>query len=424
MGIVVGIAYTDWTGYLLPVLCILWMGFLLFPFLMNIPASMIRLRFSGAEEERSDFACVITAFRNIDIALPLAESLLSQDYSRFRVYLVADACPNPGTDWYDVLHDPRFTLLRPEDALGSKVASLRYARERFIRQHDTVVVFDPDNLAATDFLRRLEGVLQRGFSAVQGRRTAKNLDSAIAVADATGELYKNFIEREVPTRLGSSASIAGSGMAIRTSLFDEYLASPRIAGPLSRGAVIAAEDKILQNFLVSKGFRIPFCRSAILYDEKVETAEQVERQRTRWTYSYFENIPFASGQVLRGLIGLNRNRLLFGIYTLIPPIFLLLSGTMLLSGIMLLVEWPWALALLAAAAVFVFNIAWSLYLNDAPPVVWQTLRGLPVFAWNQMRGVLRLGRARQDFLVTEKRRAMRLEDVQQEKPGEGSGAGG
>jgi hypothetical protein len=39
------------------------------------------------------------------------------------------------------------------------------------------------------------------------------------------------------------------------------------------------------------------------------------------------------------------------------------------------------------------------------------LYGLPLFAWNQVRSLLRLSSARRDFLVTEKRRAMRLHEI-------------
>jgi len=406
------------TAVLLLGVSVLWLFWLLFPFLMNALAVWRSVRWPNPKVKPGHLACIITAYKDLDGALPLVESLLHQQHPSFRVYLVADDCPNPGTDWYDVLHDPRFTLFRPDEPLGSKVRSLKYARDRFLQTHDAIVVFDPDNLATPDFLTKLDDVLRGGFYAVQGRRAAKNLDSAIAVADATGELYKNFIEREVPTRLGSSATIAGSGMAVNTLVFDAYLASPRIAGPLAKGQVIPAEDKILQNFLVGQGLRIPFRWDAVLYDEKVETGAQVERQRTRWTYSYFENIRYALAALLRGLMRADWNALLFGCYTLIPPVFLLGLGTLVLLLANLWVYPLWSAILLGAGLLYAANIGWSLYLAEAPPVIWKTLYGLPLFAWNQVRSLLRLGLARRDFLVTEKRRAMRLHEIDGEQGAE------
>jgi hypothetical protein len=321
-----------WLAFLLAALAWFWVFWLLYPALMNILACWRPgLKPRPASGRHSDLGCIITAYRDLDIALPLVESLLHQQHRKFRIYLVADACPAAGTNWYAALHDPRFTLLRPDQALGSKVRSLQYARERFLRAHEAVVVFDPDNLAPADFLSKLDEVLLDGFWAVQGRRAAKNTDSTVAAADATGELYKNFIEREVPTRLGSSATIAGSGMAVKTSVWDAYMVSSRIAGPLSRAEVIPAEDKILQNYLVSQGLRIPFRWDAVLYDEKVETDAQVQRQRTRWLYAYFQNIPHAAGIALRGLGRLDRNALIFGLYALVPPLVTLLGVAVMLA---------------------------------------------------------------------------------------------
>ncbi|MBI1193476.1 MAG: glycosyltransferase [Bacteroidetes bacterium] len=414
-------SYSGAAGIALLALSLLWLFWLLFPLVMNGLAVFKSVRWPIPKVKPGHLACIITAYKDIDAALPLVESLLHQQHGSYRVYLVADDCSNPGTEWYDVLHDPRFTLFRPEQPLGSKVRSLKYARDRFLSTHDAIVVFDPDNLATPDFLIKLDEVLRAGFFAVQGRRAAKNLDSSIAVADATGELYKNFIEREVPTRLGSSATIAGSGMAVNTLVFDAYLASPRIAKPLAKGQVIPAEDKILQNFLVGQGLRIPFRWDAVLYDEKVETAAQVERQRTRWTYSYFENIRFALITLLRGLTRADWNALLFGCYTLIPPVFLLGLGAAILVFVNLWFNPAMSFALLMGGMLYVGNIAWSLYLAKAPAVVWQTLSGLPLFAWNQLRSLLRLGSAKEDFLVTEKRRAMRLKDVEAEGNVEATG---
>jgi hypothetical protein len=273
------------------------------------------------------------------------------------------------------------------------------------------VVFDPDNLAPAPFLSQLDEVLQAGFTAVQGRRAAKNLDSPYAIADAAGELYKNFIEREAPTRLGASATVAGSGMAVRTEAFDAYLAHPRIAEPLEAGLVIPAEDKILQNFLVGQGLRIPFRWDAVLYDEKVADGEQVTRQRTRWTWSWVENVPHAGRLLGKGLIDADRNAFLVACYALIPPLFLLAMSTFAWVVLGVFVAPFWAIVLLAGGLIWAANILLSLRLAGAPPAVWRSLYGLPLFAFRQVLSLFGLGKARKDFLVTEKRQATSLEDL-------------
>jgi len=41
-------------------------------------------------ERRSDFACIVTVYKEAGIAWPLVRSLLAQKYPHFHVYLVAD----------------------------------------------------------------------------------------------------------------------------------------------------------------------------------------------------------------------------------------------------------------------------------------------------------------------------------------------
>src|SRR5690349_22254027 len=82
------------------------------------------------------------------------------------------------------------------------------------------------------------------------------------------------------------------------------------------------EDKILQNFILRQGSKIAYAREAIVYDEKVETGEAVETQRSRWLYSYFQNLPNSLGFLFRGLVTLHFNRFYFGFVTAALPLFL------------------------------------------------------------------------------------------------------
>src|SRR5690606_4912037 len=126
-----------------------------------------------------------------------------------------------------------------------KVKSFIFGIKNFHRQHEAVLILDPDNLGHPDFLSEINNFFDFGYTAVQGRRTAKNLDSVYACMDATGEIYFNYTQKYVPYLLKSSANIAGSGMAIEYNLFLDYLNNPLIVNNLDK--VIVAEDKILQN---------------------------------------------------------------------------------------------------------------------------------------------------------------------------------
>ncbi|MEZ4684731.1 MAG: glycosyltransferase [Bacteroidia bacterium] len=116
----------------------------------------------------ADFACIITAYKSMDIAVPLVESLIRQDYPDFHIYLVADQCEGD----FPIEHE-RLTVHQPVQPLNSKVRSMRYGVEHGVREHSHALIFDPDNLAPVHFLQRLNDYIASGYPAVQGLRVAK-----------------------------------------------------------------------------------------------------------------------------------------------------------------------------------------------------------------------------------------------------------
>lgn len=383
-------------------------GLLLFPFVAVVAAWLRRCGGSRQQPLASTagevrFACIITAYKQLDIAYPLIESLVRQSYPPSAIVCVADACP-PLADARHQLpyaQHPLVQYCQPAAPLNSKVASLQYALQQLTTPADYVVVFDPDNLATPDLLAQFEGYVRAGYAAIQGRRTAKNLNTMYACADALGEIYKNYIEREVPYRLGSSATIAGSGMAIGWQLFEQFLHSPSVQRSLAQGSVIAAEDKLLQNKIVQSGTVIAYCNTAIVYDEKVSTAHQVTRQRTRWLYAYFENIRSSLGFLGAGLRQLDVNKWLFGCFSIYPPLFLLALAAGGLAIIELLFHRSLLLVLLCCLTIFVANILLTLHLSNAPRAVWQAVWAMPLFIWRQVIALLNIRQARHDFLTTQ-----------------------
>ena len=353
------------------------------------------------------FACVITAYQNIAIAQPLVAALLAQTYRNRTIYLVADECP----DWDGEYSDPDFVLLRPEKPLRLKAKSLRYALEHFQKPPDFVLVLDADNLTHPDFLTALVPYIQAGFVCVQGQRTAKNLDTTYAALDSLGEHYKNYIEREVPFRLGGSAVISGSGMATETGLFTDYLHSPAIAFGQTKGKKMLQEDKILQNFLLQKGQRIAYAREALVFDGKVATGAAVTTQRSRWLYSYFQNIPNALSLLKKGIIGLNFNQLYFAGVTLALPMFVqaLLAFGLLVAGFW--IAPIWSLILFLGGLVFVFNLLWVLHLDQAPPEVWRALWQAPKFVFRQILGLLKMRDPQKNFKHTEHQKTWTIQEI-------------
>lgn len=353
------------------------------------------------------FACVITSYRNAAIAGPLVESLLRQTYPNLTVYLVADECP----DFDFGISDERFVLLQPESPLRLKVKSIIHAVEHFKYPHDYIVIFDADNLAHPQYLEEINRYANAGYQCIQGQRTAKNLDTNYAALDSMGEHYKNYIEREVPYRLGGSAVISGSGMATESSLYKAYLAGPEIEGGQQQGKKMLQEDKILQNFLLRRNERIAYSRNAIVFDEKVETGEAVETQRSRWLFSYFQNLPNSVGLFFIGLTRLNFNQFYFGFVMLVLPMFIQvgLAGLLALAG--LFIAPLWSLALVISIGIFALNILWVLKLDQAPAPVWNAVWNVPKFVWRQFTGLFKMRDPNKHFKHTEHRKHITVDEV-------------
>lgn len=390
--------------------------YLVFPFITIFFSLFSREKIKTKEElgndyQEHDFGCIIPAWKYPDITKPLVQSLIDQPYPNFHIYLVADNCDLSN---FDLEHE-NLTVFNPDPILAMKAKSIIHAMENYVRPHDYTVVFDHDNLAHPDFLFEINKYINNGHKAVQGQRTAKNLDTVYACADATGEFYKNYIDRYVPYMLGSSTVIAGSGMAVETKLYADYMASPEIQQGKTKGVKMLLEDKILQNYLATKNEKISYATNAIVYDEKVETGDAVESQRSRWLYSYFQNIPNSTGFILKGLFGFNWNQLLFGLITFAPPLFILLFFSMVMSGVGLFFDPIVSLVFVGAIAIFCLTILWTLYLSNAPKQVWKAIWGLPLFIMRQVTALLKLGNPTKNFKGSAPTRQVSIDDIMKDK---------
>jgi len=386
------------------ILCI----FLISPFLIVFFSLIVGKKTPKNKTSKNfDFACIITAYKDASIAMHTLDSILAQNHKNYMVYLVADDCEVSSIS----LNSGQAVLLTPVLPLKSKLKSIDYAITNFVRKHDAIVIFDPDNLAHPDCLAEINNFHNLGYGAVQGRRTAKNLDSFYACLDAAGEYYYNYVQRQGPFSLGSSATIAGSGMSIITESYVNFLNSELIQQYHAADKVIVAEDKMLQVELVKHGNIIAFAPNAIIYDEKVVSGQQVQRQRTRWINSYFIHLKDGLGLLGTGFKRMSFNQIFFAYTSILPPMFIQVGLALVFSFINIFISFSHFLLVLGALMIFAFNFMFTLYLGKAPIQVWKSLWGLPLFISKQVLALFHLGSSNKDFLVTEKKSQVKLEDL-------------
>lgn len=382
--------------------------FLLLPF-FNLFFSLLvpRKKLKKNFDKKHDFAAVITAYKEIDICIPCVDSILKQKYENYIIYLVADQC-----DISNVKFDSdKVVILNPAEKLGSKVKSIRHAIDNFKRKHDAIIIFDPDNLAHPQMFSKMNLYFNNGYKAVQGRRTAKNVDTVYACLDAMGEYYYNYVTKYAPFKLRSSSPIAGSGMAIACNIYIEHLNNYEH----DSNKVIVAEDKLLQAEIVAKGHEIAFARDAIIYDEKVSSGAQVERQRTRWINSYFKYSIKAVQIIFQGLINFSWNQFLFGLNIFLPPLFLLVLSSGFFFILNFFIDKQMFIVWLCALTIFFLNFNAALLLSNVEKEIWKSMWGIPLFMFNQIMALLKIKRSNKEFMETEHTKLVTIDDVLKQK---------
>jgi cellulose synthase/poly-beta-1,6-N-acetylglucosamine synthase-like glycosyltransferase len=344
---------------------------------------------SVKEANTLDYGIIVTAFQYTNTLTTVVNSILKLNYSNYLIYIVADNCD------ISELHfeDPRIILLRPEQVLASNTASHAYAIENFKRPHDCITIIDSDNLVDREYLNHMNISFSEGFEAVQGLRAAKNLEGTIACLDAARDIYYHFYDGKLLYQSGSSATLSGSGMAFRSSLYMSFLNAHQVKG--------AGFDKVLQAWILLNNKRIAFNENAIVFDEKTAKTEQLVNQRSRWINTWFKYFKYGFKILFKGIYRFNRNQFIFGFVLLRPPlfIFLLLSagcwlinfltGSVVLTGL-------WTFSLLFFI-LFFFVALWS---SNTDQKVYASLKSIPKFIFFQLISLTKAGKANKISIST------------------------
>jgi len=335
-----------------------------------------------------DYGIIVTAYEQIDIIGNVINSLLKLNYSNYLIYIVADKCDITGVSFAD----ERVILLRPEETLASNTRSHFYAINHFKRPHTRLTIIDSDNLVAPEYLHELDKYFNQGYLAVQGIREAKNLNTTYACLDAARDIYYHFYDGKILFGIGSSATLAGSGMAFTTQLYRDCLESRDITG--------AGFDKVLQSIIVGQDLRIAFAGKAIVYDEKTTHSDQLVKQRARWINTWFKYFKFGFTLVFKGITNFSRNQFVFGLILLRPPlfIFLILSVFCMLANFFISITavFIW----LAGLIMFVTGFYIALAKSDTDKRIWQSLINIPKFIFYQVLSLLKVRRANKHSVAT------------------------
>jgi cellulose synthase/poly-beta-1,6-N-acetylglucosamine synthase-like glycosyltransferase len=356
-------------------------------------------RYKKTTDKDFDFAAIITAHQDTRFIAPLVDSFFKQHYKKFTVYVVADDCDTSNISFTD----NRIVLLTPPVALHSKTKSIQYAISNFTKEHDVLIIFDTDNLVHPNYLRNLNNYFQRGFRVVQTHMLSKNIENTYARLDSIGHIYYTFYERQVKMQLGLCSAILGLGVAIDYQLYKEII--------YENVGSLGGFDKKLQSQLARKVKQIAFAEDAVVYDEKVEDGAVMEKQRTRWIFAYFSHFKESWLLTKAGFKNVNIGQILLGATMLRPPMILLILCTAVLILIAafvkpVLVIW-WAVVLI----LFVTNFILTVATQSRQKGMLQSIQHIPLLMLSQLKALLKIKKAKQDFLKTEHTKIIYIDEL-------------
>lgn len=338
--------------------------------------------------ENFDYAIIVTAYEQTSLLPSVVDSILKVNYDNYLIYVVADNCDISNLRF----NSDKVILLRPEETLSSNTKSHFHAIKNFKRSHEYLTIIDSDNLMDANYLNELNKFFSEGYIAVQGVRKAKNLNSSYACLDEAGDMYYRYIDRKLLFEVGSSASLAGSGMAFSTSFYKECLEQLDIEG--------AGFDKVLQMEILNRGHRIAFAEKAVVYDEKTSKPAQLVNQRARWINTWFKYAGKGISLVMTGILNLNWNQFLCGLVFSRPPLFIVVG----LTGLSIIIDvfvmshllYFWLFAIVSFFIIFFV----ALRHFKASKAIYSALSRVPFFIFYQVISLFKAKKANQISTAT------------------------
>ncbi|MBE0650338.1 MAG: glycosyltransferase [Bacteroidales bacterium] len=222
-------------------------------------------------EKLRRFAVLIPGYKEDSVIVSVAEIASQQNYptDMFEVIVIADSFKS---STLEKLKELPIRVVEVSFEVSKKSKALNKCMEIIGDDYDVAFILDADNIMEPGVLLKINAVFDKGFSAVQGHRTAKNLNSKFAILDAISEEINNSIFRKGHRVLGISSALIGSGMGINYKLFKETMRTIDSVG----------EDKEVELKLIRQGYKIAYVSDANIFDEKTQKPDVFVNQRRRW----------------------------------------------------------------------------------------------------------------------------------------------
>ena len=348
----------------------------------------IAIHAAALSNRKAKFLVLFPAYNEDRVIINAVEQFLQQDYPKthYTVAVISDHM-QPSTN--EQLGEMPIKLLTPTFEKSSKAKAMQYAINEVKGDFNNIVILDADNVVRPDFLSQLN-ILCTLYDAIQCHRCAKNANNDVAVLDGASEEINNTIFRKAHNRLGLSSALIGSGMCFSYELFKKNVFQLSTAG----------EDREMEALLLQQEVFIKYAPDIHVFDEKVSSQDNFQRQRMRWMTAQIQslttNLPKIPNAIIHGKINFIDKTIQ---QALIPRsiLIVLLAGISIIMTI-LYPYWSekwWVLFGTLAIALYI-ALPKQLRISSLAKVF-----SIPGLVFRMFKNILHIDRKNTDFIHTE-----------------------
>lgn len=254
----------------------------------------------------------------------------TQIYPKDKYDIAVAATQLPEEDLVTLLQMP-VNIVVPDKEHCTKIYAIQQVMERYSpHEYDAITIFNSDNKIVPNALELFNNAYYSGCDAIQAHRMTENLNTNIAILNATSEEINNHLFRKAHTILGFSSALIGSGMMFDFEMFQKI--TPRLSGS---DLAKATEMELLKENIYTE-----YMEEIICYCKKTDDTSGYSRERQRWLGSQYRSSLLALGQFpiafLQGKWDLCEKLFQW----LLPSRFLLIVYITVCAVVMTLLEWP------------------------------------------------------------------------------------
>lgn len=348
----------------------------------------IAIHAAALSERMTRFLILFPAYKEDRVIVNAVEKFLLQEYptDHYTVAVISDHM-QPETN--DYLRTLPIRLLTPTFEKSSKAKAMQYAINEVQGNFDNVVILDADNVVRPEFLSQLN-ILCSIYDAIQCHRCAKNANNDVAVLDGASEEINNTIFRKAHNRLGLSSALIGSGMCFDYELFKKNVFMLQTAG----------EDREMEALLLNQEVFIKYAPDIHVFDEKVSSQDNFQRQRMRWMTAQVQSLLYQLPKIPNAIIHGKINFIDKTIQQALVPrsILIVLTGGISILMTIIVPEWCekwWILFGLLAIALFIALPSQLRFRSFAK------VFAIPGLVLRMLKNILHIDRKNTDFIHTE-----------------------